>query len=291
MKVIKKFATEAAYNSWVSSTAATFPNVCIIGEGNDRVVKMNGSRDLVCKFNVTTTEESTKIIHNLSGIKKIYIDGGPISPITSYTFTETGEHVLRYTYAGTGINAYQFSGVTTMTDLYIPLYLQSINVQSFVNCTSLSSVTFEPGSLKSGNLGNNAFSYCKIPKIDFPYGMPNANGQYLEYMANIDMLHITIPDTCTYIANAFLRGLRKNYTATIGSSVASIGEMAFHIEQYVNGIVTLKSVIPPNNRSLDNGNVYRLYVPKYSLKAYKTAANFSAIANKIFPIEYNNEQV
>lgn len=86
------------------------------------------------------------------------------------------------------------SAMTNITSLFIPKTVQEIN--SFKNCTSLSSITFEEGFVGSGNVPS--LGSCPIKSIIIPNGYNSINFQFGS--APSDCTHIEFGTSVTSIA-------------------------------------------------------------------------------------------
>ncbi len=108
---------------------------------------------------------------------------------------------------------------------------------------------------------------------------------YFYHLSNIT--GVIVGDDITEIGqNAF--NVCPLTSATIGTGVTTIGELAFYDYGTITG-VTIKATTPPTlgSNALDSeggiGNDYPIYVPEASVNAYKTA--WSAYASRIEAIQ------
>ena len=100
MKYIKVFNEHTAYTEYKASGNMIKPNVshCV----NENEVHYNPIETrLIGKFNVTSTENPTKILNAYNTqFTSIEIDGvEQPSVAASYTFSTTGEHTVKYSLA------------------------------------------------------------------------------------------------------------------------------------------------------------------------------------------------
>ena len=113
---------------------------------------------ITAKFNVTSTSSPTMIANVITDFISIEIDGvTQPSVTTSYTFSTTGEHTVKYYLNKTNIGGDTFLTCSGMTSCTIGSGVTSIGSTAFNNCTSLTSIEI-PNSVTSIN--HYAFTYC-----------------------------------------------------------------------------------------------------------------------------------
>ena len=103
-----------------------------------------------------------------------------------------------------------------------------------------------------------------------------------------DMKTVIVSDSVKYLGNdafssksLFFDGV---YNLVIGSGILEMGSVV------CDGTLTIKATVPPKAPSTiftwtDGGTASKIYVPKESVEAYKTAENWSQYADIIFAIE------
>ena len=115
---------------------------------------------VVARFNVTDTSNATNIMYDGSIIQfsEIEIDG-VVQPsvISSYTFSTTGEHIVKYTLTNTLLGVGAFKECNNLTSVNIPDGVTKIGTNALRDCTSLASVTI-PNSVTE--IASNAFNGC-----------------------------------------------------------------------------------------------------------------------------------
>ena len=101
-------------------------------------------------YDVTTTTSTTKLMYSGNyvtyGIDAMYVDGNPITPATSYTFKEKGEHTVSIVSATIGNTV--FYGCNRITKVVIPTGITRIGTQAFDSCTALTDITL-PSTITS----------------------------------------------------------------------------------------------------------------------------------------------
>ena len=135
----------------------------------------------------------------------------------------------------------------------------SIDDSAFYICSSLTSVTI-PNSVTS--IGRYAFYICS------------------------SLTSVTIPNSVTSIGPQALYRCSSLTSVTIPNSVTSIGIEAFWGCGNMTS-VTIQATTPPtlaNTSAFNTTNNCPIYVPAESVDAYKTATNWSALADRITAI-------
>lgn len=170
-KYLKKFETQAAYEAAESSLI--LPNVSLTVDNNTVHYKPLPPTPVqsivVTTYDVTDTSEPTSIGLNeyISGFSAIEIDGVELpTVVSSYTFSTTGEHTIRYTLSDpTTLGMGAFAGCINLVSAAIPSGVTTIGPAAFQQCTGLTSITLSEGL---ETIGAMAFSYTSFPSITIP---------------------------------------------------------------------------------------------------------------------------
>ena len=171
MKYLKFFETHSDYETYISGNVLK-PNVSYCEDMEE--IHYNPWEDtrIVAKFNVTSTSEATYIMDSTGGatsyFSEIEIDGVvQQSVVSSYTFSTTGEHMVKYTLSNPAlIGDGAFNSCTTLTSVIIPGSLTVISSALFSGCSALTSVTISEGVQ---NITNTVFKDCSsLTQITIP---------------------------------------------------------------------------------------------------------------------------
>ena len=133
------------------------------------------------------------------------------------------------------------------------------------------------------SIGNYAFRSCySLASITIPDGVTSIDGY--AFQSCYSLASITIPDGVTSIGSYAFQYCYSLASITIPDGVTSIGNGAFG---YLEGTKEYH-FLPPTPPTLSGTNVFTnissdciIYVPKGSAEAYKTATNWTVVANKI----------
>ena len=251
---INKYTNIEAYNA---DDGKQYPNVSYLVEQDIIKWEKNDPVHIVAVYNVTSTSEATKLLGETTGITYQIIDDVRQDTVqTTYTFDTLGKHTVKYKLNGTSIAEYAFNGCTSLTSITIPNSVTTIDNSAFSNCSGLTSVTI-PNSVTS--IRRDAFYFCT------------------------GLTRVTIPNSVTSIGNFafyFCSGLTS---VTIPNSVTKIGIYTFASCSKLTSI-TIEATTPPtlaNTSAFSDTNNCPIYVPAESVDAYKTATNWSALADRI----------
>ena len=175
--------------------------------------------------------------------KKLYLNGSELTYITIPSDI-------------TEIKAYAFYGWTSLKSITISDGVTSIGDYAFQGCTSLTSVTI-PDSVTSIEWG--AFYGCTSLKS------------------------ITIPNAVTEIGGNAFNGCTSLTSVTIGNRVTSIGSYAFSGCSSLTSVYCKPTTPPAGEWSMfyNNASGRKIYVPRNSVEAYKTASGWSRYASDI----------
>ena len=186
---------------------------------NARTIKLITEPNFItATYNVTSTTSSTSLLeshYSLSNVKYMEIDGISVEPMLSYTFTTTGEHVVRYTIVNTLKRAFQGTSLTSIDFSECSTNKIDGNLETiFENCEELTSIIWSKSKFINTYSLYFAFRSCSsLTSIDLtPFtGAPITNmDQAFAYCTGLTSIDL-IPLTGAPITN--LRGTFKNCTS------------------------------------------------------------------------------
>ena len=281
---LMKFETHTQYENYINGSDAILPNVSICTTEGDVHYNpyVEPETRVVAKFNVTSTSNPTKIGYNryISGFSAIEIDGvEQPSVVSAYTFSTTGEHIVKYTLKNPLIiGSKSFQNCYSLTSIDIPDSVTSIG-SAFAFCSGLTSCTIGSGIT---SIGNDAFEYCtSLTSIDIPDSVTSIGSQ--AFLSCNSITSCTIGSGITSIGNDAFEYCTSLTSIDIPDSVTSIGGSAFYGCRSLASI-TVNATTPPTLVDMsafgDTDNC-PIYVPSASVDTYKSATNWSSYANRI----------
>lgn len=179
---------------------------------------------LTAKFNITDTNNPTRIASGTSSFNKIEIDG-VVQPnvTTGYTFSTTGEHTVKYYLKYTSIGQSAFQGCKSLTSIDIPDSVTSIGEQVFYECTGLTNIDIPDSVTK---IPRYSFVGCgSITSITIPNSVTTI--EYGAFMNCSGITSIVVPDSVTSIGNAVFSSCKSLTSAIIPNTMTYIGESFF----------------------------------------------------------------
>lgn len=197
---INKYTNIQAYNA---DNGKQYPNVSYLVDEDIIKWEKNDPVHIVCKYNVTSTSEATKLLfdENYNIIYQI-IDGVRQDTVqATYTFDTLGEHTVKYKLNSYNINC-SFSRCTSLTSMIIPNDFLQINRAYFCNrCTSLTNVKL---SDKLDYIQDSSFYGCSsLTDITIPSGVTYIGGSAFESCSGLTSITIKATTPPTLMSDAF----------------------------------------------------------------------------------------
>lgn len=175
---INKYATQSDYDS---DNTKQYPNTSYVVATDEVIFKMQEEAfgGLTVKYDIDTTLSEFALFNVGGGSSssgssssesgsgsggggvmptKMYIDGVEETPIDTWRFDTTGEHIVQYEFEGGGVPNNFLMNITTVTEVIIGSDMTSINDYSFYGL-SITSVEI-PDSVQL--LGEDAFYGCTL---------------------------------------------------------------------------------------------------------------------------------
>lgn len=209
----------------------------------------------------------------------------------------------------TRINGAIFYSCSNLTNVVLPKTLTFIGERVFDYCSKLTTISIPNGV----TVIEKCFIESGLIYIDLPNSVTTLNGTFQNATklkrvnSNVDgecnipdsvttigygtfdqcksLTSIYIPNSVTSIGNGAFSGNHNNLKQiTIGSGITSIGNQVT-TNSYSIQSITINATTPPTISELTwQSTTCPIYVPAESVDAYKTATNWSALADRIQPI-------
>ena len=191
----------------------------------------------------------------------------------------------------TEIGSSAFDGCSSLTSVTIPDSVTKIGSATFAECRNLTSVTI-PDSVVT--IGSFAFIRCYcLTSVTIPDSVTTI-GNSAFYQCS-SLTSVTIPDSVTTIGETTFYKCSRLTSVTIGCGVTKIERSAFYdCISLIN--VYCKAITPPiavadyfGDWGAFDGNASgrKIYVPRQSIEAYKSASYWKNYADAI--VGYNVE--
>ena len=272
-KILNHINTYADLTAYDNDKDKNYPNIAYIIETNEVKWVKENLYIVVCKYNVTSTSEATKIINSSTGITYQIIDDVKQDTVQyTYTFDTLGEHTVKYKLDGTSIADYAFDDCVSLTSITIPNSVTEIGIYALKKCSALTNIVI-PNSVTS--IADYAFYYCTgLTSITIPdsvisignhafYNTPWYNNQPdgIVYAGKVaygykgtmpENTSITFEDGTLGIADNAFENCTSLTSVTIPNSVISIGNYAFYYCTGLTSITIPDSVISIGNHAFYN---------------------------------------
>ena len=170
-------------------------------------------------------------------------------------------------------------GTSSLVSIKLPNTISAISESAFSGCTALVEVIFPPSIT---TIGYDAFNGCTAFKS---FIIPNTITSLSNaFYGCSGITSLTIPNSVTYFGG--LNGLNNLKDITIGNAVSHMGLITWCSKLET---MTFLGITPPeilSNRFFGLTNLYAIYVPEYSVAAYR-ATNLAEFFYRIIQFKYD----
>ena len=293
-KILNHINTYADLTAYNNDKDKNYPNIAYIIETNE-VKWVKEKLDLVvCKYNATSTSEATKLLFfDFRDVTYQIIDDVKQDTVKdTYTFDTLGEHIVKYKLDGTSISDYLFNGCSSLTSISIPDIVTSIGMSAFSSCSGLTSIVIPNSVISIEDFALRECTSLESIVVDSANTVFDSrdNCNALIHTSTNKLIsgckNTVIPNTVTSIGESSFYFCSTLTNIVIPNSVTSIGNDAFWGCRNLAS-VTIQATIPPtlgNTTVFEQTNNCPIYVPAESVDAYKTATNWSSLADRISAI-------
>ena len=205
------------------------------------------------------------------------IGDGAFSICTSLTNVNISDSVI-------SIGEHTFSGCTSLTSVAIPDSVTLIGSYAFYDCSNLTSVIM-PDSLTS--IKSYTFACC-VSLENVTIGNRVTSIEEGAFSICTSLTSIAIPNSVTLIGAYVFYNCSSLTSVIIPNNTTSIGECAF---SYCNSLTDIycKPTTPPTGGSYmfgENASSRKIYVPRNSVDAYKSAEAWSEYTDYIVGYDF-----
>ena len=281
-KYIKYFSTHQAYEDYIYSQSALFPNVSYCEDTGH--VHYNPTMPpppppppetrVVAVYNVITTSSNTNILANVNNVSQVEIDGVlQQGRPTTYRFTTTGEHTVKYTLVDpTQIGITMLWYVDQLRSVTIPNGVTTIGQQAFMG-SGLTSVTM-PNTVTT--IEQSAFQSTNLSDVVWSDNLTTIgkNAFAGTYLGRNDNGFVELPISVTTIGERAFQRLDYMTTFKVCENITSIGDSAFGTNSGMTNFYIYAETPPTIGNTIfyNHGNDFHIVVYFWSdVPTYKAA--------------------
>ena len=227
------------------------------GSGSSSNEPVLGENQVLCKYNVTNTNNLTNLLYKTNNFSSMIVDGIEREVAKSYTFNTPGEHTVLFTLAEgvTSISNQTFYTCSSLTSITIGNSVISIGSSVFIGCSGLTSIIVDSNN-QTYDSRNNCNAIIETSTNKLIVGCKNTiipdsvtSIGVSAFYGGSGLTSITIPDSVRAINVSAFEDCSDLTSITIPDSVTSIGNYAF---RSCSGLTSI--IIDLNNQIYDSRN-------------------------------------
>ena len=280
----------ASNEIWYTNGSTTEPTTSYVASAFDaKIVSNTYDTDKGCwviKFDGKVTEIGFDAFFDCDSLTSVTIPDS-VTTIGDGAFYECNSLTsVTIPNSVTSIGNVAFHICTSLTSITIPDSVTTIGDGAFFYCTSLTSITI-PDSVTS--IGESAFAVCfSLPAFYGKFASSDnrcliVDGVLNSFAIGCGATEFTVPNSVTSIGNDVFNSQYGLESITIPNSVTSIGDRAFSSCMRLTSVYCKPTTPPIGATSMFNSNASerKIYVPRNSVEAYKSADGWKDYADYI----------
>lgn len=237
-----------------------------------------------CYYDVTTTESATALLYNSSTFSAMEVDGESVPLAASFTFSTTGQHLIKFTLKDNTVLGDTGSGTfrsrPRLKRIYIPDTVVTINRLCFYQNNGVTFIRFSPNV---ETLGQQACYQCTA--LSQTINLPNLKTIGNGALNTTRITKILNLGEITTLSNSTIRSTSTLTDLVLPATLTSLADASIY------GCSGLKRVIcyavtPPSKATnvFAGSSLESIKVPSGSVAAYQAASGWSAYASIISAI-------
>nr|DAG57925.1 MAG TPA: leucine-rich repeat protein [Caudoviricetes sp.] len=265
---------DGAFSNCSGLKSVTIPD-SVTSIGSLAFYSCNGFTSLIIPDSVTSIGPDA--FNYCTGLINVTIGNG-VTSIGNSAFSWCG-YLTNVTIGNsvTSIGNSAFAACDEITSITIPDSVTSIGNSAFMSCSGLTSLTIGNGVT---SIGENVFKGCRgLTSITIPDSVKSIGHEAFSGCSGLTS--VTIPNSVTSIGHSAFLYCTGLINVTIGNGVTSINDQAFNDCSGLTSVTMLPTTPPTLGWRAIPSNVTTITVPVGCGDAYKTAARWSAYADKI----------
>ena len=187
-------------------------------------------------YEVTSTTEPTALVYNGNSVisyiqSDMIIDGVTVSKTQSYTFSTTGEHLVKMKATSAGLRTSVFNSIPRIKRVYFPNTITSLGESTFYSAANLTHVWL-PNTITS--IGNRSFESCTSLRVinieNTKITSVAGSNNYGVFHGCTSLTKISLPTTVTTIGTRAFQGCTALQKINLSDliSLTSIGGSSFN---------------------------------------------------------------
>ena len=234
-----------------------------------------------CYYDVTDTTNATTLLkQNLTDFGSDFIiDGNTVTSATSYTFSSTGEHLVKMQRTGQ-LRGQTFSGVSALKRIYICDTVTSLGGIVFYNCSNITHI-YLPDTITS--IGVGEFQNCtslttiNIENTQITSFPGSSNGVF---RGDTSLVEIVLPENLTTIGSNTFYGCSSLASISFPSTLTTIGDNAFIYCSSLSIELNLPNVTSIGSYAFNETKISKVSLPLLSSvsgRLFKKCTNLTSV--------------
>ena len=237
-------------------------------------------------YNVTDTSNPTTLIYGNNGLSTITameVDGTAVTLATSYTFSTTGEHLVKFTLADSTVFGDTAAGIfracNNLRRLYMPDTVTTVNRLAFYQNRGVTFIILSPNIT---TLGEQAF--YQTSSLSIEVYLPNLESIGRACFQDSGVIKISNLGKITSLPNSTIRSTPIT-DLVLPATLTELVDASIYGNSSLKRVICYASTPPTRNSNVFNGSTLDwIKVMPSSVNTYKASSYWSSFSSKIYPL-------